>query len=129
MISTFLTFLQSAGLTPTVKYAFTADPVNDYSEDLPVIMVYPEGFEASGNLTDNLVVQAITWEVVCLLGCKLDDFEALSLEMRQAIVGTSLTANYDALEVTGASIVGLAGEYIWWREHYTTRIRFKQNTP
>ena len=125
MITEFITYLQGAGLTPSVEFAFTSEPIEDYSDDLPAILVYPLGDSASQSGADNLVVQDVRTEVVCLLGCSITTYETLKDELRAAVLGW-VTGSYDAMELSSSSIEGLKGGYIWWRETYTTRIRIRQ---
>ena len=127
MIAEFITYLQGAGLTPDVRFAFTTEPVEDYSDELPVIMVYPMGEEPSPSSFDNVVIQDVAKDVACLLGCAVGDYEALLAELRAAAMGW-VFGQYDAMEMSGASIVGIKGGYIWWQEVYTTRIRIRQST-
>lgn len=125
MIAEFITYLQGAGLTPAVQFAFTSEPLKDYSDDLPVIMVYPGGYSPQASGIDNFVVQATDVEIVCLLGCAIADYETLLDELRAAVIGWT-HGYYDAFEMGGASIEGIKGGYIWWRETYTTRIHIRQ---
>lgn len=125
MIDEFIAYLQGAGLTPKVEFAFTSEPIEDESIQLPAIMVYPLGDSASGSGADNLVIQAVSTQVVCLLGCKVGQYETLKNELRAAVLGW-VTGDYDAFELSGSSIEGLKGGYIWWRETYTTRITIRQ---
>lgn len=127
MISEFITYLQGASLTPAVRFAFTTEPIEDYSADLPVILVYPLGYDASQSLADNLVIQDVVVEVACLLGCAIADYETLLAELRAAAMGW-VFGQHDAMELGGASIVGIKGSYIWWRETYSTRVRIRQTT-
>lgn len=127
MITEFISYLQGAGLTPSVKYAFTSEPVEEYSDELPTIMVYPLSYSASESLADNLVIQDTQIQVACLLGCAIGSYESLLDELRAAAIGW-VTGYHDAMELAGAEIVGLKGGYIWWREVYTTRIRIRQST-
>lgn len=125
MITEFITYLQGAGLTPDVRFAFTSEPIEDYSEELPVIMVYPTGYSASPSGFDNLVIQDVAVQVACLLGCHIDDYETYLTELRSAAMGW-VDGDHDAMELAGAQIEGLKGGYIWWRESYSTRIRIRQ---
>lgn len=125
MIAEFITYLQGAGLTPAVKFAWTTEPVEDYSEELPVIMVYPQGYTPQPSGIDNFVVQSTDVEIVCLLGCAIADYETLLDQLRSKVIGYT-QGYYDAMEMAGASIEGIKGGYIWWRETYTTRIHIRQ---
>lgn len=125
MITEFITYLQGAGLTPSVEFAFTSEPIEDYSDELPAILVYPLADSASGNGADNLVIQAVSTQVVCLLGCAIADYETLKDELRAAVLGW-VVGEYDAFEFAGSSIEGLKGGYIWWRETYSTQITIRQ---
>ena len=127
MIAEFIDYLQYAGVTPRVLFAFTTDPVEDYTEELPVIMVYPQGYSAQPSEIDNMVVQAVDMEIVCLLGCKIEHYETLLAEMQAAVIGWTYE-HYDAFELVGGSIEGINSGYIWWRETYTTRVQFRQST-
>ncbi|MFT5766739.1 MAG: hypothetical protein ACI9DH_000558 [Halioglobus sp.] len=125
MITEFIAYLQGAGLTPSVQFAFTSEPIEDYTDDLPAILVYPTGDSASPSGADNLVIQAVSTEIVCLLGCAIGDYETLKNELRAASIGW-VTGDYDAFEFAGSSIEGLKGGYIWWRESYSTRSTIRQ---
>ncbi|MCB0249763.1 MAG: hypothetical protein KDI07_14410 [Anaerolineae bacterium] len=125
MISEFITYLQGAGLTPSVRFAFTTEPIEDYTDDLPVIMVYPLGYDASPSLADNLVIQDVALDVACLLGCEITDYETYLAQLRGAAMGW-VQGQYDAMELSSASIVGIKGGYIWWQENYSSRIRIRQ---
>ena len=127
MITEFITHLQSAGLTPSVQFAFTADPIDDYSDELPAILVYPQGDSASPSIGDNLVIQDFQSRIVCLLGCAVADYESLKSELRGAAMGW-VHGNYDAMELNDSEIVGLKGGFIWWQETYSVRIRIRQLT-
>lgn len=126
MIAEFITYLQGAGLTPGVRFAFTTEPIEDYSDDLPVIMVYPQDYSASENGADVLVVQAVTVQIVCLLGCAVADYETLLDELRAKAIGWVAGGSWDAMELASASIVGLQGGYIWWQEVYSVRGQIRQ---
>jgi len=125
MITEFITYLQGAGLTPSVKFAFTTEPIEDYSSELPVIMVYPVGLSASVSGIDNLVVQDTTSTVACLLGCAVNEYETLLDELRAAAMGW-VHGTHDAMELESAQIEGIKGGYIWWRESYSVRRRIRQ---
>jgi len=127
MITEFITYLQGAGLTPTVKFAFTTEPVEDYEEEFPVIMVYPEGESPEASDADNFVIQNVTKGVVCMLGCAIADYEVLLAELRGAAMGW-VFEYHDAMEMAGAQIIGIKGGYIWWRETYATEVRIRQST-
>jgi hypothetical protein len=128
----FLTHLQGAGLVAPVKNAFTTEPVENYAEDFPVVMLYPLSDTLGENGYDNLVIQEQIAEVVCLVGCKLTDLKARVLELRQAAIGWTPPAadgqEWDAMEGQGGNLEGLSGEYIWWRETFTVRTQFRQTT-
>lgn len=126
MISEFITYLQGAGLTPDVRFAFTTEPVEDYSSEMPVILVYPQGYSASPSGFDNMVIQDVAEDVVCMLGCAVGDYETLLAELRAAVMGWVL-GDYDAMELAGAEIIGINGGYIWWKETYVARIRIRQS--
>lgn len=131
MITEFITHLQTSSLRPRVELAFTAEPIEDYSEELPVILVYPLAYGAGDSIADNLVIQNTQMQIACLLGCAIDQYEDLLGELRAAAMGWVLNdgdAHYDAMELEGATIEGLKGGYIWWREVYSVRIRIRQTT-
>lgn len=127
MISEFITYLQGASLTPDVRYAFTTEPVRDYSDELPVIMVYPQAYSAAPSGADNFVIQDVEYSIVCLLGCAIEDWETLLDELRAAAMGWVLN-DYDAMEMAGGEFSGFAGGYLWWEETFTARIRIRQST-
>lgn len=125
MIAEFITYLQGAGLTPTVQFAFTSDPVTDYSAELPVIMVFPGDHDAARSEVDIPVVNAVTQQVVCDLGCAIEDHEDLLAELRDAALGW-VHGYHDALELGKGAVLGVTGGYIWWREIYITRVQIRQ---
>jgi hypothetical protein len=126
MITELITYLQGvSALTPSVRFAFTSEPVEDMSTGLPTIMVYPESYSAAASSTDNFINQTMTIDVVCLLGCAIDDYETYLGQLRSALIGWT-TGDYDAFELSGASIVGIKGGYIWWKEVYSTREYLRQ---
>lgn len=119
MITEFVTYLQGAGLTPRVELAFTMNPVEDYSKDLPVIAVYPLSTGSSENEGGNFVLQQKTHQVACLLGCAIADWESLTNELDAAAVGWQPNASWDVMQHESSDIEGLQGGYIWWRNIYS----------
>lgn len=127
MIAEFITYLQGAGLTPDVRFAFTSDPIADYSDELPVIMVFPGDHTVSPNGYDNLVTQEVTVQVVCDMGCAVASHEGLLAQLRGKAIGW-VHGSYDAMELAQGAVLGVTGGYIWWREIYTTRVHIRQST-
>ena len=125
MIDEFITYLQGAGLTPDVRYAFTTEPIQDYSDELPVIMVFPMGYDAEASNADNIVSQTVNVEIACLLGCPIEEYETLLAELRAAVLGWEFT-DHDAMELLRAEIEGIKGGIIWWTEVYLTRLYIRQ---
>lgn len=126
----FLAHLQGAGLVAPVKNAFTTEPVENYDEEFPVVMLYPLSDTLSGNEYDNFVIQEENAEVVCLVGCEITELKARVLELRKAAVGwvppSADGQEWDAMEGEGGNLEGLSGKYIWWRETFTARTQFRQ---
>lgn len=125
MIDEFIAHL-ARRVTPSVAYAYTAEPVEDASTSLPAIFVYPGDSVAEPNATDNQVRQRLTEEVVCLLACPIADCERLRAELRQAALGWAYRS-YDAFELSGGETLGLHASAIWIRETYTTRSLITQS--
>lgn len=126
MITEFIDYLNGTTLKPQVELAFTMNPIEDYSEELPVILVYPLGSSGSPSGADNLVIQQASTDVVCLLGCAIGDYEALQIELQSAAVGWEAGGSYHAMEFSSASIEGLKGGFIWWREVYSVQHQIRQ---
>jgi len=126
----FIAHLEGAGLAAPVKNAFTTEPVENYDEDFPVVMVFPnsETFGESGY--DNVTIQEQVAEVICMVGCELTDIEDRVRELRAAAVGwkhpNANGQEWDAMEAGGGELIGLSGKYIWWRETFTARTQFRQ---
>ena len=95
----FITHLQGAGLGVPVRAAFTTEPVTDYSEDFPVILVYPTADELAPSEADNFVIQQQTTQVAAMIGCKYSELSAVVLAFRAAAQGWVAGAPWDALEV------------------------------
>jgi hypothetical protein len=126
ILADFITYLQGAGVTPTVTYALTMEPIESYADELPVILVFPIKEDPLPSGFDNLVIQANDVHIGCFLGCAVEDYETLLAELRSKVIGW-VTGHYDAFEMAGASIEGIKGGYIWWRETYVTRIQIRQS--
>lgn len=128
MITEFIAHLSGdSDVTPSVRYAFTTEPIDDMTDELPVIMVYPESYSASPSATDNFINQTMTVDVACLLGCAVADYETLLGELRASVLGLVINDS-DAFELSGANIVGIKGGFIWWKEVYSTREYLRQTT-
>jgi hypothetical protein len=117
----FITHLQGAGLTAPVKNAFTANPVEDYDADFPVVMVYPTQDSFSENEADNFSIQQQTTRIDALIGCLLSDLDTHVEEFRSASQGWGPGGNWDDMELVGGNVEGLKGGYIWWRESVTVQ--------
>lgn len=126
MIAEFITYLQGAGLTPQVRNAFTTDPVENYSDEFPVIMVYPLSAGSEPNAADNFLIQRITHQVVCLLGCSVNDHETLIAELRSSVLGWSPSSEWDVMEHESGNIEGIRGGYLWWRDVYSIWTQLRQ---
>jgi hypothetical protein len=128
----FLAHLQSAGLTAPAVSAFTTEPVENYQDDFPVVMTYPLEDTLSPNEYDNLVIQPRETEQVCMIGCDLDELETHLKQLRDAAIGWVPPSvdgeEWDAMEGSGGSLIGLNGKYIWWRETFSARTQYRQTT-
>ena len=122
----FITHLQGAGLSAPVKPAFTSEPVTDYSDDFPVILVYPSADEFAPSEADNVVIQQQGSQVAAMIGCKYSDLSALVEEFRAASQGWVAGEPWDAMELQAGAVEGLRGEYIWWRETVTAQRSVRQ---
>lgn len=123
----FITHLQGSGLGVPVRAAFTTEPVTDYSEDFPVILVYPTADELAPSEADNFVIQQQTTQVAAMIGCKYSELSAVVLAFRAAAQGWVAGAPWDALELQGGAVEGLRGEFIWWRETVTAQRSVRQS--
>ena len=123
----FITHLQGAGLGVPVRAAFTTEPVTDYSEDFPVILVYPTADELAPSEADNFVIQQQTTQVAAMIGCKYSELSAVVLAFRAAAQGWVAGAPWDSLELQGGAVEGLRGEFIWWRETVTAQRSVRQS--
>lgn len=122
MIQEFIQHLQAV-VTPTVEYAYTANPVEDIDildPKLPAIFVYPGDYSAELSEIDNLVRQPIRENVACLLICRIADYETLRDELRAAALGWTFQ-QYDAFELLSGEVLDLSGGLIFVRETYTTQ--------
>jgi hypothetical protein len=129
MINEFIAYLQGAGLTPGVELAFTSDPIDDYSDQLPAILVYPSGTSANESIADNFTVQPTTESITCVLGCSIANWETLRAELRAAAIGwVNPGTQDDAMELTTGEVVGIRGGVIWWSESYSIRSRINQES-
>jgi len=126
----FLAHLSAAGLTAPVVSAITTNPVENYSDDFPVVMVYPLSETLGENAYDNVVIQPLTTEIVCMVGCEFADLKSRVKELRNAAIGwvpdSADGQEWDAMEGVGGNLEGLSGKYIWWRETFTARTQFRQ---
>jgi hypothetical protein len=123
----FLAHLRASGLTAPVSNAFTTEPVEDYNEEFPLVMLYPASDTFSENEANNFVIQQQTTEIVAMIGCKLVDLSVHIDEFRAAAQGWVAGAPWDALELQGGAIEGLRGEFIWWRETVTAQRSVRQS--
>lgn len=129
MIDAFITHLQGAGLTPSVEYAFTSNPIEDYTDDLPAILVYPSGHSGGEALIAINARQQLTESVTCLLGCAITDWRTLLDELRAAAIGwVEPGTTYDSLYLSSGDVLGVSGGFIWWTETYTTDTHLVQST-
>tara|TARA_R110001599_G_scaffold33832_5_gene108851 strand:+ start:3535 stop:3924 length:390 start_codon:yes stop_codon:yes gene_type:complete len=122
----FITHLQGAGLSAPVRNAFTTEPVENYQDEFPMIMVYPTADSLGENEANNIVIQPQTTEIAALIGCKLADLSTHVEQFRAASQGWVAGSNWDAMELSGGAIEGLRGEYIWWRETVTAQRSARQ---
>lgn len=122
----FITHLQGAGLGVPVRPAFTTEPVTDYSEDFPVILVYPTADEFGPSEANNFSIQQQATQVAAMIGCKYSDLSTMVLAFRAAAQGWVAGEPWDALELQGGAVEGLRGEFIWWRETVTAQRSVRQ---
>jgi hypothetical protein len=125
VINEFIAHLK-ANVTPDVRFALTTEPVENYDDELPVILVYPNDYAAEKSAADNMVVQSVDYNIACLVGCHIDDYEEVLQDLQQAAIGW-VDGYSDAVELVGGAIEGIKGGYIWWKEMYTTRIQIRQS--
>lgn len=126
MITEFIEHLKISGVRPAVRLAFTTEPIEDYEDDLPVILPYPGGMSAERSIGDNCVVQNAGKSIVCLMGCKIEDHEILETELHAAALGWVLGI-HDAMELSGVEIVGIKGGYVWSKITYYSAVRIRQS--
>lgn len=121
MISEFITHL-STSILPTVEHAWTSNPIDDAdpeSTQLPVVMVYPGDASAAPSEYDNVVRQQLTQQVVCVVGCDIEDIETTLDALRAATLGWT-TGTWDALELSSSEVMGINSGVIWVQDTYTT---------
>lgn len=125
MITQFIAHLKDA-LTFKVIFAYTMDPVEQKSEEIPMLMVYPGSLGAEDSEVDNFVRQRVTLELVCLLCCAIDDYDTRIAELRAAALGW-VNGNSDDTELSASETLNIVGDYIWVRETYTIQYHITQS--
>lgn len=125
MITELIAHLNSSLDIPVV-YAHTMDPIESPSDEMPIVMVYPGTLAAAESQIDNFVRQEVTQELVCLLACKIESYDADILKLRNAMIGWTRDAATDAAELEASETLDIQGPYIWVREVYTVRYHITQ---
>lgn len=121
MISEFIAHVNGA-VTPAVEYAWTSNPVDEFDEDsgeLPAIYVYPGDYSVDESGVDNFVRQRVRQTVVCMLVCRIAEYETLREELRSAVLGWTFE-DHDAFELAGGEFLELSGGVIFVREIFRT---------
>lgn len=125
MIADFITYLNGV-MAPPVSYAWTSNPVEDESTELPAIFVLPASQSSAESEFDNFVRQEMVETVACLVGCKIENYETLRATLRTAVLGWTFE-QYDAFEFESSETLDVKGGYIWTRELFTTRLLITQS--
>lgn len=122
MIQEYINHL-TVSISAKVEWAFTANPLEDVDVNdptVPAVYVYPGDYSSQLSQFDNVVRQPVREQVVCLIVCKVEEYEQVRDEVRRYSLGWTFE-HYDAFELLSGEIVDLAGGLIFIREIYTTQ--------
>lgn len=109
-----------------VKHAWSMAPVEDLADETPLLLLLPGQITPGANSADNAVIQRVTEQLICLTVCKHTELDALRTQVVQALLGMQISQYHDAFEYAGGNTEGLHGQYIWWRDVFTTRVEYRK---
>ena len=121
---TQLDTVKTAGIVNTVAHAFTTTPtdLNESSDDLPAVYLYPGDDVANGPDADYCHDLLVTEAVHVMYVCSPGDLSAIKKAVRDDLIGFQPTTQEDALLFLAGAIVpdGIRGGVIWWRDTFTS---------
>lgn len=100
--------------------------IEDYSDDLPYLGVFPGADTASPEATDNLISNVSVFQTHLYLLCKLGEAVDLETTLHAALMGWSAGANYTDLELLSGDTNGLKNGVIWREYVYFNNIVIRE---
>ena len=99
------------------------------TSQLPAIYLHPTFEEARQSDADNFVVQTIECKFSVMLAADaqtMDAIEDLRDEVRNALLGYSISSVYDAIEFVSGEVLEMSASTIWWRDTFITNHYVRQ---
>ncbi len=111
-------------LTTPAELAWTSEPVDEFSDDVPTILCYPDEQFSSQTQDSSVCRQKVSFLVTNLIIADLADLPGVIKELRATIVGWQPDSNSEEFKITHRNIpfAGMASPvkagYAWWYEKY-----------
>ena len=123
MVPQIITHLQANTTSfPTIQNAWTMEPVEDLSADIPALYVYHGARSADPELGETTCYrQRITKTVHVFIVCEPDDFETLWNEVWTALVGYQVDPWSEGLAFLEGNVVKQTGQHLWWRDTWQSK--------
>ncbi|SDL77753.1 hypothetical protein SAMN05661010_02520 [Modicisalibacter muralis] len=104
----------------TVDEAWFAAPIDDLGAETPAALIYLAEDGVAGEAETLRPVQAVTLTYGLWILCPHAQFRQARSEVRAALFGHAIDEIHNPLEYRGGQTTDIRGEFIWWREFWTT---------
>lgn len=104
----------------TIDEAWFAAPIDDFGAQTPACLAYLAEDGADGEPETLRPVQAITLSYGLWIVTPRDQFRDLRQSIREALFGWQPSEHHDPLAYRGGQTTDIRGEFVWWREFWTT---------
>ncbi|ALO46574.1 phage tail terminator protein [Pseudohongiella spirulinae] len=122
MIDSFIAHLNSQLDQTFVKITHAADqqPIDDITEELPLLGVFPGPDSTQVDPTDFVESKMITSEAIVHIVCLIEELETLRTAVRSEAMGWNAGPMYTDMTLKSGELLQLKAGICWWEERYTS---------
>lgn len=122
MIPDLITHLGTATTSfETIAHAWMMQPVEDLSEAVPALYLWPGNRSATPEIGTTCPRQEIIKRVNIFIVCPPLSHDDLWVELWDAMVGYQVDQHYEGMAFAEGDTVKIIGNYLWWRDVYQTK--------
>lgn len=127
MIDDLIAHLESSTTSfKRITHAQDQAPVDNITEELPLLGVFPGAEHSEPDGTDYLDSKVVSTQVLVHIVCLIADMEPLRTELRTATLGWCPSEHHSDLTLLSGELLQLKAGICWWQETYTSRIVIRE---